>query len=85
MDDRANLFMQYKRVLEMVQPKVFIFENVIGILSMNKGNLFKIIQYEFEKIGYDLKYQVLDAANYGVPQHRERVILVGFEGKNNYI
>lgn len=85
MDDRANLFMQYKRVLEMVQPKVFIFENVIGILSMNKGNLFKIIQYEFEKIGYDLKYQVLDAANYGVPQHRERVILVGFKGKNNYI
>lgn len=84
MDDRANLFMQYKRILKILQPKAFVFENVTGMLSMNKGNLFKQIQTEFEELGYDLKYKVLDAVDYGVPQHRERVILVGFKGKNNF-
>ena len=85
LDDRANLFMQYKRVLEILQPKAFVFENVIGILSMDKGNLFKQVQAEFEDLGYKLRYRVLDAVNYGVPQHRERVILVGFKGDNNFV
>lgn len=85
LDDRANLFMQYKRVLKILQPKAFVFENVVGILSMDKGNLFKQIQAEFEELGYKLLYKVLDAVNYGVPQHRERVILVGFKGENNFI
>lgn len=84
-DERANLFMQYKRILKILQPKAFVFENVTGMLSMNKGNLFKQIQTEFEELGYDLKYKVLDAVNYGVPQHRERVILVGFKEKNNFV
>lgn len=85
MDERANLFMQYKRVLRLLQPKAFVFENVVGILSMDKGGLFKHIQSEFEELGYILQYQVLDAVNYGVPQHRERVILVGFKGANNFV
>ena len=84
-DERANLFMQYKRILKILQPKAFIFENVTGMLSMNKGNLFKQIQAEFEELGYDLKHKVLDAVDYGVPQHRERVILVGIKGENNFI
>ena len=84
MDERANLFMQYKRVLQILKPKAFVFENVVGILSMDKGRLFIRIQKEFEEIGYSLKYKVLDAVNYGVPQHRERVILVGFKGNNNF-
>lgn len=84
MDERANLFMQYKRVLSIIKPKAFVFENVTGILSMDKGNLFKNIQIEFEKLGYNLKYKVLNAVDYGVPQQRERVILVGFLGENNY-
>lgn len=84
MDKRANLFMEYKRVLEILQPKMFIFENVKGILSMDKGKLFPKIQSEFESIGYSIKYQILDAANYGVPQHRERVILVGTKDNNNF-
>lgn len=85
MDDRANLFMQYKRVLKILQPKAFVFENVVGILSMDKGKLFKQIQSEFEELGYTLQHRVLDAANFGVPQHRERVILVGFKGSNKFI
>lgn len=85
MDERANLFMQYKRVLNILQPRAFVFENVVGILSMDKGSLFKKVQEEFEELGYTLKHQVLDAVDYGVPQHRERVILVGFKGKNPFV
>ena len=84
MDDRANLFLQYKRVLKILNPRAFVFENVVGILSMDKGRLFKTVQEEFGELGYELKYQVLDAVDYGVPQHRERVILVGFRGENRY-
>ena len=84
MDDRANLFLQYKRILQILQPKAFVFENVVGILSMDKGRLFARVQEAFEELGYSLKYQILDAVNYGVPQHRERVILVGFKGNNPF-
>ena len=84
MDDRANLFLQYKRVLSILKPRAFVFENVVGILSMDQGRLFKQIQAEFEELGYTLKYKVLNAVDYGVPQQRERVILVGFRGENTY-
>lgn len=84
MDDRANLFIKYKRVLSIIKPRAFVFENVTGILSMDKGNLFKNVQKEFEELGYQLKYKVLNAVEYGVPQQRERVILVGFLKENNY-
>ena len=84
MDDRANLFMQYKRILSIVRPKAFVFENVVGILSMDKGKLFKNIQAQFAELGYELKHQVLDAVDFGVPQHRERVILVGYLGENPF-
>lgn len=84
LDDRANLFLQYKRILLILKPKAFVFENVVGILSMDKGRLFEQIKKEFEEIGYTLKHKILDAVDYGVPQHRERVILVGFRGDNNF-
>lgn len=84
MDERANLFMQYKRILTILNPKAFVFENVSGILSMDKGRLFERVKSEFESLGYQLKYKLLDAVDYGVPQHRERVILVGFKGENKF-
>ena len=84
MDDRANLFIQYKRVLGILRPKAFIYENVVGLLSMNQGRLFNTVLSEFSELGYELKYKVLNAVNYGVPQFRERVILVGFLGENKY-
>lgn len=84
MDDRANLFMQYKRVLSIIKPRAFVFENVTGILSMDGGNLFKNVQREFADLGYDLRFKVLNALDYGVPQARERVILVGFLGENKF-
>lgn len=84
MDERANLFLQYKRVLQVLKPKAFVFENVTGLLSMDKGKLFPKIQKEFEDIGYKLKFKVLNAVDYGVPQLRERVILVGIQNENNF-
>lgn len=85
MDDRANLFKEYCRILTIVQPEAFIFENVTGLLSMQGGKLFPLIQEEFKKLGYNLKHQVLNAAEYGVPQFRERVILVGTRKENTFI
>ncbi len=84
MDDRANLFLQYKRILKILQPEAFVFENVVGILSMKKGNLFQKIKKEFEELNYDLKYEILNSADFGVPQIRERLFLVGFKDKNNF-
>ncbi|MDY3114197.1 MAG: DNA cytosine methyltransferase [Helicobacter sp.] len=77
MDERANLFKEYLRVLESFQPKAFIFENVVGLLSMQKGELFSYICKNFEKLGYRIYHQVLNAADFGVPQIRQRVIIVG--------
>lgn len=84
LDDRAKLFKEYCRILEILQPKIFIFENVKGLLSMDKGNLLKEIISEFKKLNYDVKYKVLNAMDYGVPQSRERVFIVGVKGKNDY-
>lgn len=84
MDARANLFMEYKRVLCILHPRAFLFENVKGILSMDKGALFEHVRKEFEDIGYSLQYKILNAVDYGVPQLRERVILVGFLGENPF-
>ena len=84
MDARANLFMEYKRVLRILHPRAFLFENVKGILSMDGGALFEHVRKEFEDIGYSLQYKILNAVDYGVPQLRERVILVGFLGDNPF-
>lgn len=51
---------------------------------MSNGNLLKEIILEFKKLDYDIKYEVLNAVDYGVPQNRERLIIVGMKGKNNY-
>lgn len=84
MDDRADLFRQYKRILEILKPRAFIFENVAGLLSMQGGKLFPLIKSEFEQIGYILKTELLNSVNYGVPQDRKRVILVGMKKNNNF-
>ena len=84
MDERAHLFEEYCRVLSIVQPKMFIFENVSGLLSMQGGKLIEIIKDEFRKLGYEVKSKLLNAVDYGVPQYRDRVILVGMKGKNDF-
>jgi DNA (cytosine-5)-methyltransferase 1 len=77
-DDRGMLFFEICRILRERQPKCFIAENVKGLLTANKGEAFPLIVREFEKSGYDVKYRVMHAVEYGVPQKRERIIIVGF-------
>lgn len=76
-DERGLLFFEMCRILEDKQPKAFIAENVKGLLSANKGEAFPLIISEFEKAGYTVVHKLINAASYGVPQRRERVIIVG--------
>lgn len=77
-DDRGKLFFEMCRILRDKRPKCFIAENVKGLLTANQKSAFPLIMEEFKNSGYDVKYMVLNSANYGVPQKRERVIIVGF-------
>ena len=77
-DDKGKLFFEMCRILREKQPLCFIAENVKGILSANKRQAFPLIIKEFEDSGYQVKYELVNAAQYGVPQRRERVIIVGF-------
>lgn len=76
-DPRGALFQEYYRILKEFQPVFFLYENVKGLLSMKGGELFDTILGLFESLGYTVQFKLLDAADYGVPQHRERVIIVG--------
>jgi DNA (cytosine-5)-methyltransferase 1 len=80
-DTRGTLFYEFARVVKESQPKVFIFENVKGLVNHDKGNTFETIKSTFDEIGYRYFYQVLNAKNYGIPQHRERIFIVGFKNK----
>ena len=76
-DTRGTLFWYYCQYVKHFKPKAFVFENVRGILSSKKGEDFRIICASFEEVGYNLFWRVLNAADYGVPQQRERVFLIG--------
>lgn len=76
-DSRGNLFYSYVEFLKQLQPKCFLFENVKGLLTHNKGNTFSLILRYFENCGYTLQYKVLNANDYGVAQKRERLIVIG--------
>lgn len=76
-DARGVLFKEYVRLLKKLQPKGFLFENVYGIVGAQNGEAWREIQKSFSDVGYSLYYRILDAADYGVPQHRERLIIVG--------
>lgn len=84
-DPRGKLFQEYFRVLKEIKPKIFLFENVKGLLSMQGGALFKEIITLFESLGYHIQWKILNAADYGTPQIRERVIIIGSLWDNNYL
>ena len=77
-DEKGMLFFEMCRILRDRQPKCFIAENVKGLMTANKREAFPLILKEFEDSGYDVKYTIINAAAFGVPQKRERVIIVGF-------
>jgi DNA (cytosine-5)-methyltransferase 1 len=76
-DTRGTLFFDVARILKAKTPKYFILENVKGLLSHDSGNTFKTIISTLTELGYDVQWQVLNSKNFGVPQNRERVFIVG--------
>lgn len=76
-DPRNKLFKEFVRVVKVTMPKVVVGENVEGILSMGKGEVVKQIIEAFAELGYKMEFKVLNAADFGVPQLRKRVIFIG--------
>ena len=83
-DPRNVLFESYVRLVDDLEPKCFVFENVKGIKSMFKGRYLNMVANSFAKIGYDIYLKVLNSKDYGVPQKRERVIIVGTKIENSF-
>ena len=77
-DTRGTLFFEYARVLQECNPKAFIFENVRNLMNHDKGKTFQIIQNTFKELGYKIFIKVLNASDYGIPQTRRRIFVVGF-------
>lgn len=77
-DERGLLIFQYCRLVNEIQPKVFIYENVKGLLSHDNGETWKIIEKEFKKLGYKITKQIMNSRNHGIPQNRERLFVIGF-------
>lgn len=76
-DTRGTLFFDIARILAHKCPRFFVLENVKGLLSHDNGSTFKTIITTLDELGYDLQWQVLNSKNFGVPQNRERVLIVG--------
>jgi DNA (cytosine-5)-methyltransferase 1 len=83
-DKRAHLYHEYYRSLKELRPSIFLYENVRGLLSMNNGKLFIELKKLFSSLGYKISAKVLNAADYGVPQLRQRVIIVGTLGNHKF-
>jgi len=77
-DDRGNLFYEITRILSFHKPKAFLLENVKGLINHEKGKTFKTILNNLTNLGYKVSYKVLNARDFGLPQNRERVYIVGF-------
>ena len=82
-DTRGTLFFEVERILKIKQPKAFLLENVKQLTTHDKGRTFKVILERLENLGYFVHYKVLNGLDFGVPQKRERIIIVGF--KKNYL
>lgn len=80
-DTRGTLFYEFARVVKESQPKVFIYENVKGLINHDKGNTFETIKATFDELGYKYFCKVMNAKDYGMAQHRERIFVVGFKDK----
>lgn len=77
-DTRGTLFFEIARIVREKQPRLLLLENVKGLLSHNKGRTFETILRTLDELGYDAEWQVLNSKNFGVPQNRERVFIVGY-------
>jgi len=78
-DPRNTLFEEYASFVNFFRPKCFVLENVVGIATHKKGKTLEVLQQCFHDIGYDSDWKLLNAAHFGVPQKRERFIMIGVE------
>ncbi len=76
-DPRGNLFFEYARLVREIQPKVFIYENVRNLKKHNKGETWKIVEETFKNLGYNISSEIINAVDYGIPQNRRRLFVVG--------
>lgn len=83
-DTRGTLFFEVERILRDKKPKAFFLENVRGLINHNKGRTFSIIKKRLNELGYDLHYKIFNSKDYGIPQNRERIFIVGFNKKNSF-
>ncbi len=77
-DHRNHLYLQYSKYLVKYKPKIFVFENVLGLRSADKGGYFEKMKTEFDRIGYTIKDFLFNASDFGVLQNRKRIVLVGY-------
>jgi len=82
-DTRGTLFYDFVRVVTECRPKVFIFENVRGVLNHDRGNTWRVMKDVFSEIGYDFSYRILNSSDFGIPQSRNRLFVVGFRDPND--
>ena len=78
-DTRGTLFYDFARLVKEMQPKVFIYENVPGMLTHDKGNTWKTINETFNRLGYKTFFKVINAIDHGIPQNRKRIFVIGFK------
>jgi DNA (cytosine-5)-methyltransferase 1 len=83
-DKRNELYKQMIRVIKQKKPKFFLAENVKGLLSIGKGEVIKMVIDDFSNLGYKVKYELLNAADYGVAQLRQRVFIIGVRNDVNF-
>jgi len=83
-DTRGTLFYEYSRVLKESSPRFFIYENVKGVLSHDGGRTWEVMQNVFHDTGYHFKTYIFNAKDFGIPQHRERLFVVGFKYKKDF-
>lgn len=83
-DARGTLFYEFARIIKECEPKVFLFENVKGILNHDNGRTWHVIHDIFEELGYDVHFRVLNSRDYGIPQNRERLFCLGFKQPSKF-
>lgn len=83
-DPRNYLFKEFVRFVKIIQPTMFLLENVSAMEKHNKGKTLSTIKDEFKKLGYEIKHKVLNSKFYNVPQERRRIVLIGMKAKNTF-
>lgn len=83
-DTRGTLFYEYVRLLKEIEPRFFIYENVQGVMSHDEGQTWEIMQNSFREAGYEFKHYILNAKDFGVPQNRNRIFVIGFKNSEDF-